>query len=128
MTEAPARLSLRIRFADGTRLGPGKADLLEAIATTGSIAAAARGMGMSYKRAWTLVETLNSGFGAPLVERARGGARGGGATVTALGHEVLETYRTIEAETTEAQSGALARLAALVGNGCGQNTESDIAE
>ena len=71
-------LRLRIVFAPGAMIGPGKADLLDGIARTGSIAAAGRDMGMSYKRAWQLVETMNAMFAAPVVESSRGGARGGG--------------------------------------------------
>jgi molybdate transport system regulatory protein len=83
------RLRLRIMLAPGQWLGPGKADLLEAIADTGSISAAGRRMGMSYKRAWGLVEGLNEMFGAPLVAASRGGAAHGGAGLTDLGAEVL---------------------------------------
>lgn len=87
--------SVRIRlvFGDKGMIGPGKADLLERIRDTGSIAAAGRGMGMSYKRAWQLVETLNAMFSKPLVERTRGGAKGGGAQITATGMAVLSHYR-----------------------------------
>ena len=76
--EAP-RLRLRIQFGDTAMLGPGKADLLELIRTTGSIAAAGRAMSMSYKRAWLLVEEMNQAFREPLVDSSRGGTRGGGA-------------------------------------------------
>ena len=71
------RLRLRLVYPGGAMLGPGKADLLEGIRETGSIAAAGRRMGMSYKRAWSLVETMNAMFAAPLVETSRGGAAGG---------------------------------------------------
>ena len=93
-------------------IGPGKADLLEGIARCGSIAAAGRAMGMSYKRAWELIGTLNTMFRAPLVESTRGGPGGGGAVLTDLGREVLAQYRGLEAE---AASGGAARLAALRG-------------
>ncbi|HRO16152.1 MAG TPA: LysR family transcriptional regulator [Paracoccus sp. (in: a-proteobacteria)] len=96
------RLRLRIHFASGDWLGPGKAELLALIAETGSISAAGRRMGMSYKRAWMLVETLNAIFREPLVESARGGARGGGAILTPLGAEVLARYRRIEAAARQA--------------------------
>jgi molybdate transport system regulatory protein len=66
-------LKLRLVYPGGAMLGPGKADLLEGIARTGSIAAAGRDMGMSYKRAWSLVETMNAAFLSPLVNRSRGG-------------------------------------------------------
>ncbi len=86
-------LKLRIMSAAGIAMGPGKADLLAAIAETGSIAAAGRRMGMSYKRAWALVETMNAAFAAPLVAAAKGGAGGGGAQLTAAGVVVLAAYR-----------------------------------
>ena len=79
----PSGLRIRVVFPSGTMIGPGKADLLEGIRDTGSIAAACRRMGMSYKRAWMLVETMNAGCRAPLVASARGGAAHGGATLTA---------------------------------------------
>ena len=74
------RLRLRVVFGDGAMIGPGKADLLERIRETGSISAAGRAMGMSYKRAWMLVETLNALFRDPLVESIRGGVQGGAWT------------------------------------------------
>lgn len=87
------RLHLRLLFGDHAMLGPGKADLLQAIAATGSIAAAGRQMGMSYKRAWSLVEQMNAAFREPLVVRARGGVTGGGAQLTAAGAQVVALYR-----------------------------------
>lgn len=103
-------LRIRIVFGAGAMLGPGKADLLEGIDRCGSIAAAGREMGMSYKRAWDLIQTLNAMFRAPLVERARGGPGGGGAALTDLGREVLSLYRDFE---RDAATGGAARLAAL---------------
>lgn len=88
----------RIRATRGTviLIGPGKADLLEAIDETGSIRGAAERIGMSYMRAWSLVRTLNESFREPLVDRTRGGARHGGAVITPLGREVLALYREME--------------------------------
>ena len=89
----------RIRIVDdeGTIvLGPGKADLLDAIARTGSIRAAASELDMSYMRAWTLVKTRNAAFRSPLVEKERGGAAQGGAQLTASGKKVLQLYRKME--------------------------------
>lgn len=89
----------RIRIVDdeGTIvLGPGKADLLDAIARTGSIRAAASELDMSYMRAWTLVKTMNAAFRSPLVEKERGGAAQGGAQLTASGKKVLQLYRKME--------------------------------
>ncbi len=85
-------------------MGPGKADLLEGIAATGSIAAAGRRLGMSYKRAWQLVEAMNALFAQPLVDAAKGGAGGGGAALTPLGARMLAAYRRLEA--AAADSGA----------------------
>jgi molybdate transport system regulatory protein len=101
---------LRVVLDPDIALGPGKADLLEMIGATGSISAAARGMGMSYKRAWLLVDTMNRCFRSPLVESAKGGSAGGGAQLTGLGAEVLRRYRTME---RRAVRGASADLAAL---------------
>jgi molybdate transport system regulatory protein len=91
-------------------LGPGKAELLERIDDSGSIAAAAREMGMSYKRAWLLIETLNAMFDTPLVESARGGPGKGGATLTGRGRAVLDAYRAIEAAAQDQGAEALAAL------------------
>ena len=87
---------LRILLGAEIAIGPGKADLLDALARTGSISAAAREMGMSYRRAWVLVDTMNRSFHAPLVEASKGGSGGGGARVTALGLDVLARYRAME--------------------------------
>ncbi len=87
---------LRLVFGDDAMLGPGKADLLKLIAETGSISAAGRRMGMSYRRAWGLVEQLNRAFRDPLVESARGGPGGGGAVVTDAGQEILQLYQRLE--------------------------------
>lgn len=96
------RLEPRLRILLGPTIGPGKAALLEAIADTGSIAAAGRRMGMSYRRAWYLVKTMNAGFRESLVEAVKGGAQGGGAQLTSVGHEVLRRYRAMEAQAAEA--------------------------
>ena len=85
----PGLSHLRVTFSDDFYIGPGRADLLEGIAETGSISAAGKVMVMSYKRAWTLVQALNDGWGTPLVETSRGGAAQGGATLTADGRLVL---------------------------------------
>lgn len=91
------RPRLRVTTADGTIvLGPGKADLLEAIDRTGSIRAAAGELGMSYMRAWTLVRTMNAACRSPLVEKERGGTERGGAQLTDRGRTVLRLYRQIE--------------------------------
>jgi len=98
----PGLTHLRVTFTDSFYLGPGRADLLEGIAETGSIAAAGKRMGMSYKRAWSLVQALNDGWGSALVETSRGGAGQGGASLTADGDFVLQRYRSMEAATRDA--------------------------
>lgn len=98
----PGLTHLRVTFTDNFYLGPGRADLLEGIAQTGSIAAAGKAMGMSYKRAWGLVQALNEGWGAALVETSRGGAAQGGATLTPDGAFVLERYRAMQEATRKA--------------------------
>lgn len=107
---APGRIRLRVVLDSGYALGPGKADLLEGIHETGSIAAAGRRMRMSYKRAWQLVDGLNSGFAGPLVVAHRGGRGHGGAELTDLGCEVLETYRRMEEQAGKAVAADLRRL------------------
>lgn len=95
-------LKLRLMHGDEIAMGPGKADLLDAIGRTGSISAAARAMGMSYRRAWLLVDVMNNSFGAPLVRSAAGGSQGGGAGVTEMGKEVLTRYRAMQAAAAQA--------------------------
>lgn len=105
---------LRIVLEPDVAIGPGKADLLEGVAATGSIAAAGRRMGMSYKRAWYLIDTMNRGFGTPLVQASKGGRAGGGARLTPLGAEVVARYRRMEALTAEAVRGDLEALSDML--------------
>jgi|SRR6185437_1208796 molybdate transport system regulatory protein len=105
-----ARLSLRVDLGAAGAIGPGKMRLLETIAATGSISAAGRALGMSYRRAWSLVDEMNACFRQPVVSVAIGGKAGGGATLTALGREVVRRYRSLE---TRAATAAAADLAAL---------------
>jgi molybdate transport system regulatory protein len=98
------RPRIRILIGSATALGPGKVDLLEAIAEKGSISAAARAMGMSYRRAWLLMDTMNASFKKPLVDTATGGRGGGGARITPLGREILERYRDMEQKAEDAVS------------------------
>jgi len=90
------RFRLRITRGDDIAVGPGKIDLLEAIASTGSITAAAKNQGMSYRRAWLLVDTMNRCFASAVVTAEAGGVRGGGTALTPLGAEVVRRYRNIE--------------------------------
>jgi molybdate transport system regulatory protein len=115
-TDEPSKPRLRIRivFGEAEMMGPGKAELLDRIARTGSIAAAGREMGMSYKRAWMLIETLNAMFREPVVESTRGGPGGGGAVLTQTGRSVLELYRSLESEAADAGAGEIARMGELL--------------
>lgn len=97
-------LSIRIDFATGAKIGPGKVAVLEEIGRTGSISAAGRALAMSYRRTWLLVEEMNVTLGKPVVETSAGGSGGGGASLTKLGKAVIAEYRAIQAE-----SAALAR-------------------
>ena len=101
---------LRVTLREGVAFGPGKAQLLEGIRNTGSIAAAGRLMKMSYSRAWSLVDEMNSEFREPLVSSAKGGASRGGAVLTPLGHTVLTRYRRMEASAARAVAADLAAL------------------
>lgn len=99
-----ATLSIRIDILPAGRLGPGKVLLLERIAEYGSISAAGRSMGMSYKRAWQLVAALNELFSEPVVDAHIGGRNGGATSLTALGKSVIENYRLAEREAARAAS------------------------
>ncbi|HKQ55159.1 MAG TPA: LysR family transcriptional regulator [Methyloceanibacter sp.] len=101
---------LRIIHGGDIALGPGKADLMEGIRDTGSIAAAGRRMGMSYKQAWLLVETMNACFAKPLVAAVKGGEHGGGARLTPLGEDVLRRFRRMQASSSRAIARDLAAL------------------
>jgi molybdate transport system regulatory protein len=96
------RLNIRIDLAGGLRIGPGKIAVLEEIARSGSISAAGRALRMSYRRTWELVEDLNTGLGAPVVETAAGGSGGGGTVLTPAGKAVIERYRAIEVDAAAA--------------------------
>src|SRR5215813_11009182 len=93
---------LRLALRNGIAFGPGKADLLQGIRDTGSIAAAGRQMGMSYTRAWGLVMAMNTQFRHPLVVSEKGGVTRGGASLTKSGEEVLRSYRRMEFSTARA--------------------------
>jgi molybdate transport system regulatory protein len=101
---------LRVVLSTNVAIGPGKADILEGIRDTGSIAAAGRRMKMSYKRAWLLVETMNAFFKEPLVATSRGGQARGGASLTPAGERVLAAYRSMEALTETAIEKEMAAL------------------
>ena len=105
-------LTLRVLGRSGPpAMGPGKAELVEQIARTGSISAAARTMDMSYRRAWQLVEALNKTYREPIVLTATGGARGGGARVTAFGRRIAADFRAMESKASKAIAADLERFA-----------------
>jgi len=95
-TGARMKMQARLMLDDEIAFGPGKADLLLAIQTTGSISAAGKYLGMSYRRAWLLVDAMNRCFQKPLVETATGGTQGGGTRLTPLGVDVLERYQQLQ--------------------------------
>lgn len=99
---ADLKLNLRILLGKEIAFGPGKADLLDAIAEQGSISAAGAHLGMSYLRAWQLVDTMNRCFKQPLVETATGGTRGGGAKLTDYGIDILQRYRAMHSAAAKA--------------------------
>lgn len=105
---------LRVVLQPDIAIGPGKADVLQGIRETGSIAAAGRRMGMSYKRAWLLVETMNRCFKTPLVETSKGGRTRGGAVLTPAGAEVLACYRRMETRTARAVAREMKALRRLL--------------
>ena len=109
-----AQPRLRVLIGAATALGPGKVDLLEAIARSGSISAAARDMGMSYRRAWLLVDTMNRCFKEDLVVTTTGGRGGGGSRITPLGRQVLRRYRAMEATAAASVESELAAFAGLL--------------
>jgi molybdate transport system regulatory protein len=107
-------VTLRLDVGGRATLGPGKIRLLELIRELGSISAAGREMGMSYRRAWMLIESLNATFTDPLVATRPGGARGGGADLLPSGEEVVRLYRVIEAGAVASGAAPLGRLQAML--------------
>ncbi len=114
MRHARGPAKLRLMFGPQIAIGPGKAELLEAIAATGSISESARRMGMSYRRAWLLVDTMNRCFRETVVASAAGGAGGGGARVTPFGRRVLARYRAMHAHVERALERDLADFSRLL--------------
>lgn len=100
------KIKIQIFCGDEIAMGPGKADLLDAIEREGSISAAGRALRMSYRRTWMLVDTMNRCWMEPLVETAAGGSHGGGARVTELGRHVLSQYRALCGHVENAATGA----------------------
>ena len=111
---ATVKFRLRITRGDDIAVGPGKIDLLAAIARTGSITSAAKELGMSYRRAWLLVDTMNRCFKSPVVEAESGGRRGGGTALTPVGADVVHRYRRIESAAAKAGAADMRALLALL--------------
>jgi len=116
MKRSEARIRFRLRVTKGAAIavGPGKIDLLEAIAKTGSISAAARELHMSYRRAWLLVDTMNRCFKQPVVAAEVGGKRGGGARLTRAGVRAVGHYRRIERMAADASADEIRGLVKLL--------------
>ena len=108
------RLTLRIDFDGGRAIGPGKIKLMELIDKHGSIAEAGRQMGMSYRRAWLLVDSLNRCFRTPVVASQQGGQHGGGASLTEFGHAVVHHYHAVESAAVKAGATHMRALSAAV--------------
>jgi molybdate transport system regulatory protein len=108
------RFRLRINSGDVIAIGPGKVELIEAIGATGSITEAAKSLGMSYRRAWLLLEELNTMLKRPAVASVKGGVRGGGSELTDVGVQLIELYRQIESTAARACAADLKRLQGLL--------------
>ena len=104
----------RVQIKHAIAIGPGKADVLQSIGETGSLAESGRRMGMSYQRVWSLVAAMNKDFVEPLVLKQRGGAAGGGAQLTPTGERVLSVYRAIERDAERAVARRLPQLLGLI--------------
>ncbi|WP_061959613.1 winged helix-turn-helix domain-containing protein [Cupriavidus pauculus] len=112
----------RVQIKHAVAIGPGKADVLEGIAQTGSIAETGRRLGMSYQRVWSLVAAMNGDFVEPLVLKQRGGVAGGGAKLTPTGEQVLAIYRAIERDAQRAVAKRLPELLSLIRPDAGDNS------
>ncbi len=114
MSDKAVKATLRIDFANGIRLGPGKAELLARVSEHGSISAAGAAMGMSYRRAWLLIDEINRMFREPSVITRHGGKAGGGAELTAFGADLLARCQRMEAAARAAIDSDLAYLAGML--------------
>src|SRR6516164_2099375 len=123
--KAMPKLTMRIDFDAGRAVGPGKIRLLEMIDMHGSISEAGRQMGMSYRRAWLLVDSLNRCFRAPVVTSQAGGQHGGGASLTEFGHAVVQHYRAVESAAVKAGATHIRALSAAVAE---QTTASGVVK
>ncbi|WP_408446663.1 winged helix-turn-helix domain-containing protein [Paraburkholderia caffeinilytica] len=105
---------MRIRSGDAVALGPGKVELLEAVREYGSISAAARSLGMSYRRAWLLIDELNRSLKAPATHSEQGGQSGGGCTLTPVGETIIRLYRDVEVEAQRSCAKQIAELTRMI--------------
>ena len=119
------RLTMRIDFDAGRAVGPGKIRLLEMIDMHGSISEAGRQMGMSYRRAWLLVDSLNRCFRAPVVTSQAGGQHGGGASLTEFGQSLVHHYRAVESAAAQAAAAHIKALSAALAK---QATAADLTK
>jgi molybdate transport system regulatory protein len=103
--DGPLKLSFQLMRDAEPAIGPGKALVMEAVDREGSISAAGRSLGMSYRRIWLLVESLNTGWRERVIETRVGGGRSGGARLTAFGRDLLDTYRRVEARMMASTAG-----------------------
>jgi len=110
MSKSELKLRMRVNVGEVIAVGPGKIALLEALAKTGSITAAAKSLEMSYRRAWLLIDELNGALKKPAVETAQGGAKGGGSRLTPEGEQLVALYRGIEKEALAHCKGQIAEL------------------
>jgi molybdate transport system regulatory protein len=122
--KAVLKIKAQVLVGDAIAIGPGKADLLEAVAETGSIAAAGRKLGLSYRRTRDMIDTLNASWKVPLVDTVKGGTRGGGTTLTTAGAEVLHRYRALQEALARAAEAHGADLLALAGLPADRETRS----
>jgi molybdate transport system regulatory protein len=113
-TRPEVRFRMRIRSGDAVALGPGKVELLEAVREHGSISAAARSLGMSYRRAWLLIDELNRSLKAPATHSEQGGQSGGGCTLTPVGETIIRLYRDVEVEAQRSCARQIAELTRLI--------------
>jgi molybdate transport system regulatory protein len=109
------RLTLRIDFGARRSVGPGKIRLLEAVGDTGSISKAGRALGMSYRRAWLLIDDMNRCFRHAVVSAKPGGSKGGGAVLTKFGAGLIRDYRAIERAAVKAATKRLRSLETALG-------------
>lgn len=113
-TPVKVRWRMRVLYGDLIAIGPGKVSLLEAVRDYGSITAAAKSLGMSYRRAWLLLNDINSALASPAIVSSHGGASGGTSQLTEIGEQVIALYRQIEQQASAANQKELSQLLGLL--------------